>query len=484
MKTQKKLIGIIVLCHCILTSIYSQQRTSALLNHDILTIKTEGIAFLGSGITEDDAKTLAIVDAKRKAIEQAGTYLESHTTVLNYQLVKDEIITFSAGLLKVQILNEARELINNMFAFKVYIEATIDIKLLDERIKEIRKDSGLRRQLEIERERIKQLEAKIANLQASGNTASKQEVKKMINELSASEWAEKARYENDWNTQIEYYSKALELDPQMTGAYYQRGLLFSLLRKYEAAIQDYSKVIELIPNYAMAYLKRGNDYNCLGNYEAAINDFNKAIELNPEDADAYKFRGDSYKCNGKYEASIIDYTKAIELKPEDKEDAFHGLFYWITYSDRGTAYLCLKNYEAALKDYSKALEIIPDDPDIYGKRGYVYSEQGNLQAALKDYTIAISLNSQFAGDYVNRGNIYADLGNYEAALRDFTKAIWLDPQHAVAYVNRGNIYRLFLNNKKAAVDDYNSYLRINGNKHGNAEYIRQLIRDLGYEPLY
>ena len=45
--------------------------------------------------SEDDAKTFAINDAKRNALEQAGTYLESHTIVLNYQLVKDEIITFS-----------------------------------------------------------------------------------------------------------------------------------------------------------------------------------------------------------------------------------------------------------------------------------------------------------------------------------------------------------------------------------------------------
>ena len=488
MKTQKRLSGIVILCLCMVTNIYSQEKTSALLNHDILTIKTEGVAFLGSGITEDDAKTLAIGDAKRKAIEQAGTYLESHTTVLNYQLVKDEIITFSAGLLKVQVLNEARELINNMFAFKVYIEATIDIKLLDERIKQIRMDSSLRQQLETERERVKQLEVKIADLLASGTIVSKNEVKKMINKLTASEWFDKGFHEKDWNIRIEYYSKAIELDPQYMAAYYQRGDLFMVVRKYEAAIQDYSKVIELLPNNASAYRERGDAYTCLEKYEAAISDYNKAIELNPEDAIAYMERGDIYKYLSKYEAAIVDYTKAIELNSKNNDPLFlfdRNLIYWFSYRDRGTAFSCLKNYEAALKDYNKALEVNPKDPDTYSKRGYLYSELGNHEAALRDYTKAISLNPQSAPDYhLNRGNIYADLGNYEAALRDFTKAIWLDPQHAVAYVNRGRIYHLFLNNNKAAVDDYNSYLRINGNKHGKAEYIRQLIRDLGYTPLY
>jgi hypothetical protein len=41
-------------------------------------------------------------------------------------------------------LNEDRALVNNMFAFKVNIEATIDISLLDASIQKIQEDSGLR----------------------------------------------------------------------------------------------------------------------------------------------------------------------------------------------------------------------------------------------------------------------------------------------------------------------------------------------------
>ena len=123
----KVLVAIIniLLVICWASFLYSQQIQSVLLENDILAIKTEGIAFLGSGITENDAKTLAINDAKRNALEQAGTYLESHTEILNYVLVKDEIITYTGGLLKMSILNEERVLISDMFAFKVIIKATI-----------------------------------------------------------------------------------------------------------------------------------------------------------------------------------------------------------------------------------------------------------------------------------------------------------------------------------------------------------------------
>jgi hypothetical protein len=184
-------IAIIVLCLCIFAKSQSQENSSVFLQQDILGMKTEGIAFLGSGMNEDDAKTFAINDAKRNALEQAGTYLESHTTVLNYKLVKDEVITFSAGLLKVKVLSEERTTINNMFAFKVKILAAIDTKILNNRIAEIQKDSGLCRQLKAEREKVKQLETRIVNLQAPSSTASKQTVKNVLNELSAVDWANK-----------------------------------------------------------------------------------------------------------------------------------------------------------------------------------------------------------------------------------------------------------------------------------------------------
>jgi regulator of sirC expression with transglutaminase-like and TPR domain len=69
------------------------------------------------------------------------------------------------------------------------------------------------------------------------------------------------------------------------------------------------------------------------------------------------------------------------------------------------------------------------------------------------------------------------------AIRDYNKTMELDPQFAYAYYSRGKIYEK-LNNTNAAVDDYNRYLRINGNKDGDAEKIRQWIRGLGHTPEY
>jgi len=69
------------------------------------------------------------------------------------------------------------------------------------------------------------------------------------------------------------YNKALELDPQHTSAYYNRGFLNFELEQYSQAIDDYNKVIEFNPYYAAAYYNRGVVYQALGKQKEADEDF-------------------------------------------------------------------------------------------------------------------------------------------------------------------------------------------------------------------
>lgn len=300
-----------------ISELYPQEKSSVLLNNDILVVRTQGVAFLGSGMTEDDAKTLAINDAKRTALEQAGTYLEANITVLNYKLVKDEIITFTGSLLKIEILKEGRVIINNMFALKVEIKATIDTKLLTQRIAEVRKDYELERQLEIQRGRIEQLEAKIFELQSSGSTNTKQEVEQIVNALTASEWFEKGyeAYENEkYKMAAEYYTKAVDLDSQFASAYNNRGIAYYKLGRYEESIRDYNKAIAIDSQLVIAYNNRGKVYDTfLGKYEESIRDYNKAIAIDPRYAMVYFNRGVVFDKMGQYKKAIDDYTIFLEM---------------------------------------------------------------------------------------------------------------------------------------------------------------------------
>jgi hypothetical protein len=59
---------------------------------------------MGNYDTRTDATRMAIEAAKRQALEQVATYLESVTEVKNFDLTRDEIRTYSAGI--VTVLNQ------------------------------------------------------------------------------------------------------------------------------------------------------------------------------------------------------------------------------------------------------------------------------------------------------------------------------------------------------------------------------------------
>jgi len=91
----------------------------------------------------------------------------------------------------------------------------------------------------------------------------------------AEEWFEKAEDVDIHALKIEYYTKAIELDPKYTYAYNCRGLAYANLDEYQKAIDDYTKAIELDPKYTYAYFIRGAIYSELNEYQKAIDDCKK-----------------------------------------------------------------------------------------------------------------------------------------------------------------------------------------------------------------
>ena len=140
------------------------------------------------------------------------------------------------------------------------------------------------------------------------------------------DWSDQA-FEKDKNKDykgaIEDYTKAIELKPDYTLAYYLRGNSRSSLSDYKGAIEDYSKAIQYDENWgdfgdsyfglSSAYYNRGNSRKTLSDYKGAIKDYNKAIELKPDHADAYHNRATSHKNLGDNDIAIADYRKAADL---------------------------------------------------------------------------------------------------------------------------------------------------------------------------
>jgi tetratricopeptide (TPR) repeat protein len=125
-------------------------------------------------------------------------------------------------------------------------------------------------------------------------------------------------------TKIKYFSKALELAPNLTEAYEKRGMLYFFQGQFDNVILDFQAYIRLAPPKAEAYRMLGIGYLNSGFYERAIERFTRAIEMESELASAYANRAEAYRLSGKYEETILDSTKAIELggAPRNIADAY------------------------------------------------------------------------------------------------------------------------------------------------------------------
>jgi tetratricopeptide (TPR) repeat protein len=82
---------------------------------------------------------------------------------------------------------------------------------------------------------------------------------------------------------------------------------------HRRAALDFSRAIELDPTLGMAYFNRGISAKALGDYDRALADHSKAIALNPAHVDAYAEPGVAYCCQHEYDLAIAKLTRAMAL---------------------------------------------------------------------------------------------------------------------------------------------------------------------------
>lgn len=323
----------------------------------------------GDEDSKNSSRTIALREVKRLLQEELGIYLVSETEVKDMRLTKDQVTTYSAGIVSAEIIDEkwdgkAYWLKARISADPKEVEKALRKLVLDKsKLKELEETRKKAEELTKENERLrKELEAmaKAKNRDTEAEAKNVEAYKKTITGLNAVEWFERgseALIGERWKEALYAFTKAIKLEPDYAEAYNNRGATYHILGNYQQEIKDLNKAIKLKPDLVEAYFNRGTAYDMLGIYGRAIQDFHKAIELKPDYARAYLNRGIVYSWLGNYQQATEDYNKAIELKPD----------YAYAYSNRGDAYKKLGNYEQAIKDYKIAARLGDKDSQEFLK---------------------------------------------------------------------------------------------------------------------
>lgn len=148
---------------------------------------------------------------------------------------------------------------------------------------------------------------------------------------------------------IERYTQAIELDGDLTAAFYNRANARTRSGDLENALLDYDRALELQPNDADALNNRGMLHLYRANYAAALQDFNGALAADPTDSTVMVNRGLAHMHGGDAAAGLVDFREAIRVDATDAAAQYGA----------AQASATLGNRDEALRHVGRALEIDP-----------------------------------------------------------------------------------------------------------------------------
>jgi len=343
-------------------------------------------------------RTISLEMVKRLLLEELGTYLISETEVKDFKLTKDQVKTYSAGIVGAEIIEDKWD--GKTYWLKAKVSA--DPKEVQKSLKKIIDDKYQAKQLEDSRKKAEELTKEVERLKKELE-AEKMDTKKpeqyntVVQELSYMNWFEKGyalQIAEKHKEAIDAYKKALEINPKSVGSYHNIGLIYIKLGNIREAIVNYDKAIELSPQFAKAYMSRGFAYKKLGNFQQAIKDYGIAIKLD-ENVDAFLGRGSVYEESGDHKQANSDYNEAIKIDPRNVD----------AYIFRGSFYLFSDKFHLAIKDFDKAIDFNPTLSLAYNLRGLAYEMLGKEPQAIKDYKIAARLGDKKTQDYLKSKGI-------------------------------------------------------------------------------
>jgi len=93
------------------------------------------------------------------------------------------------------------------------------------------------------------------------------------------------------------------------------GVIYSEKGSYGRADAEYREAIDLDPGLAVAYYNKGNDLLRLGDYRPAVRFLTRSLRLYPTDVWALNNRGLAYEHLGKLKKAGIDLRLALETDP-------------------------------------------------------------------------------------------------------------------------------------------------------------------------
>jgi tetratricopeptide (TPR) repeat protein len=274
---------------------------------------------------------------------------------------------------------------------------------------------------------------------------------------------------------LQLCTRALELGPELAGAYALRGQVHFHLGRVPEAVADCTAAIARGVRHAELYFIRAIGLDAVGRVDEALADCSMALHLDPEYAGAYNGRALIRTKLGRIEEALSDYAEAIRVAP-----------HWVLpYLNRAQLAHGQGQLEAAIEDYDRAIAAAQkaasgqgagdNDPTVaiaYCRRGEARFDQFREEDAEADFDEAHQRHPAAAAAFL--GDMWLRRNSFGRALELFSQLIRLQPEDASAYVGRG-LAEEAVGELDQAVADYTTAIRLRP-EAGPAYFFRARVR--------
>ncbi|MFC1552459.1 hypothetical protein ACFL6P_07835 [Candidatus Latescibacterota bacterium] len=228
--------------------------------------------------------------------------------------------------------------------------------------------------------------------------------------------------EDDLRISLQFYQKAIDLDPTFALAYAMISNVHRLLYWYyfdrtperlAKAKEAVDTALEINPDLPEAHVSLGwYYYHGYLDYDRALEQFAIARKSQPNNSYLLGGIGAVQRRQGKFEQALVNIKKSSELNPLSSA--------WTR--EVGTTYDILRYYPEAERYYDSAISLAPDNPSNYDYKAWLYIQwEGNTEKARAVIEEAIKYIGKEDTDIINT-QITLDVydGNYQEALNRFS----------------------------------------------------------------
>ncbi len=227
---------------------------------------------------------------------------------------------------------------------------------------------------------------------------------------------------------LKYYEQAAR-DGNASGVA-GMGLVYVRRGRFELAMRTFSRALQMDPNQSVAYYGEGEVQRRQGKCQDAVPFFEKATSLDHRFPEAEMGLGNCLVAVGQFDRGVAELSKGLKWGPEWAPRFLVAL---------GTAWATRDSLRVAGVEFTRAREMAPSDPAVRKSVGEFYVQRGTWALAIPELRAAVSLDSTDAeaqGDLA-RALFYAE--RYEEALEVYEGLTSQDPDYAPGQLGIGDL---------------------------------------------